>query len=351
MKKAVLRSIFALVAVAVIAAGCAPPEITSARIYINNQDYVNARARLEEAVQIYPDNAEAYKLLGDIDIIERKWELAAQHYGRAAELSPTYARQVDQILQSQWVSKFNNSVALMNRGDLDQAYSELEICTTLMPERVPGWMNRAAIHGQRGETEQAMEMYQKVLELDPEHEVARKNLGLLHFNQQHYQETIGYLEPMRDTILDTDPQSVNVLAVSYLQTEQRPKAIALLEAALERDPDNIENVWNMASLYYQEGQPEKAFPYWIRTTELDPFNATAFSLVAFQYIQREEPEKALPYLQKAVELDPNDADSWELLGYYWVREGDVEKGRSYIQKAEQIREAMGVSEEPPPPAR
>ncbi|MFO7768722.1 MAG: tetratricopeptide repeat protein [bacterium] len=350
MKKAVLRTMFALVAVAVVAVGCAPPEITSAKIYINNQDYVNARASLEKAIQTYPDNAEAYKLLGDVDIIERKWELAAQHYGSAAELSPSYRQQVERILQSQWVSKFNNSVALMNRGDLDQAYSELEICTTLMPERVPGWMNRAAIHGQRGEIDQAMEMYGKVLELEPEHEVARKNMAFLHFNQQHYQETIDYLEPMRQTLLETDPRGVNTLAVSYLQTDQRPKAIELLEQALEHDPDNVENVWNMASLYYQEGQPEKAFPYWIRSTELNPFNAQAFSLVAFQYIQQEELDKALPYLEKAVELDPNDADSWELLGIYWVRKGEPEKGRAYIERAEQIRAALG-GEEPPPTAR
>ncbi len=350
MKKAVRRTVFALVAVAVVAVGCAPPEITSAKIYRDHQDYVNARASLEKAIQTYPDNAEAYKLLGDIDIIERKWDLAVQHYGRAAELSPTYRQEIRRILESQWVSKFNNAVALMNRGDLEQAYSELEICTTLMPERVPAWMNRAAIHGQQGEFDKAMEMYAKVLEVDPEDERARKQMGLLHFNQQHYQETIDYLEPMKDTLLDTDPQAVNTLAVAYLQTDRRPDAIALLEQALERDPDNIENVWNMASLYYQEGQIEKAFPYWLRSTELDPFNATAFSLVAFQYIQQEEEEKAFPYLQKAVELDPNDADSWELLGIYWIRNGDPEKGRAYMQRAEQIREALGQTE-PPPPAR
>jgi tetratricopeptide (TPR) repeat protein len=351
MKNYIVRVSLALATLVVVLAGCAPPEVTSAKLYIRNKDWANARVSLEKATQLYPDNAEAWKLLGDVDLTERKWAEARAHYVRAGSLSPMFKREADAVLESTWVQHFNNSVALLNRGDMERARQELLIAVVMDPERAPGWRNLGIVYTQLDSIGQAIRCYDRAIQLEPDNLEYRKNVGFVYFNQGNYTRTIEYLEPVIDNFL-TDGAVVSSLGVSYIQTEQKPKAFALYERALRNDPENEEHLFNLAYMYIQDGNDEVALPYLLQVIEANPFDAESMAQIAFIYSNMNDEEKAFPYLEKANELDPNNDLVWRFLGGYWVRHGEVERGTAAFARADQLEKLKAGTPPPatPPPA-
>ena len=351
VRNGVVRSILALLAFSVLAASCAPPEVTSAKLYMRNKDYANARASLEKAIELYPDNAEAHKIMADLEVSTQNWEAAKYHYDRAAQLSPTIARDVVRILEGYWTTNYNTAWTMISRGDYESAEQPLRIATILLPERVSAWLNMGFIYGQMDRIDEAMEMYQKVLELEPDNLEVRVNMGIMYFNQQKYQECIDYLEPIIEDNMD-NAGAVSALGFSYVSLGQRQKALDLYGRALELDSDNLDNQYNMAYLYLQEGDNINALPYLLRVIELNPFDADAFRQIGYTHTDANEFDKAFPYLEKASELDPNNPLVWNFLGIYYIQNGEIEKGTAAFQRAEMLRALTGAEPDttrPPPP--
>ena len=262
-----------------LAVGCAPPEVTSAKLYMNNQDYPAAREALEKAVVLYPDNAEAHRIFGDLESSQGNWAEAKLHYDRARQLSPIQKVEVDRILEGFWQQYYNDGVAFIGRQDYESAIRSTEIATILIPERPSAWTNLGAIYGNMGEYDKAVEMYNMVLEYDPGNTLARQNIGFMSYNDQEYTEAVSYLEPLIDTYI-TDPGFVQILGFSYGYLEQREEALALYTRAIELDPDNLLNHMNLAILYVQQEEPDKAVPHYLRVIELNPFDVDAMVQLA-----------------------------------------------------------------------
>lgn len=351
MKKLAFRSSLALLAVIFLAVGCAPPEITSARLYIRNKDWPSARASLEQALQQYPDNAEAHKLMADVELQARNWEAARDHYRAAERLgTPQMKQQVEQIMEGQWVQQYNIAVSMLNRGDHQRAIELFEIATKLIPERTPAWNNMAICYAQIDSIDMAIAMYNQVLVLEPDNRDVRKNIGFMYFNNQEYEKAVEYLQVVADEDI-SDGSVVSALGVCYVQLERKQEALALYERAIEADPDNVEVLFNLAFLYVQEGNDELALPYLLRLIEADPFDGEAMQQIGFIYMNVDEPtqedlDRAFPYLLKASELNPNNFITWRFLGMYYIRSGDLEKGREAMNRADQLEELQGG--DPPP---
>jgi tetratricopeptide (TPR) repeat protein len=346
MKKYMVRVSLALATLVVVLAGCAPPEVTSAKLYIRNKDWANARVSLERATQLYPDNAEAWKLLGDIDLTERKWAEARTHYVRAGSLSPMFKREADAVIESSWVQHFNNSVALLNRGDMERARQELLIAVVMDPEKAPGWRNLGFVYTQMDSVDAALRVYDRAIQLVPGDLEIRKNVGFVYFNKHDYVKTMEYLEPVIENYL-TDGATISSLAVCYVQTDQRPRALALYERALQNDPENEEHLFNLAFMYIQDGNDEAALPYLLKVIETNPFDAESMAQIAFIYVNKNDDEESFPYLEKANELDPNNDLVWRFLGGYWIRHGEVERGTAAFARADQLEKLKAGT---PPPA-
>jgi len=338
-----------------LAVGCAPPQVTSAKLYMNNKDYPAARQALEEAVALYPDNAEAHRIFGDLESSQQNWAEAKRHYDIAHNFgTPTMKNEVTRILEGYWQQYYNDGVAFIQRQDLDAAITATEIATILIPERASAWNNLGAIYGNLGDFTRAIEMYNIVLDYEPDDLLARKNIGFMFYNDTDFTEAVSYLEPLIEDSID-DPEFVRILGFSYGNLERRDEALSLYTRALDSDPDNLLNHMNLAVLYVQEQDFDRALPHYLQVIELNPFDAAAMTELAFIYLQREEEELAFPYLEKAMELNPSNPEVIRSLAIYYIRRGartenvdDVRRGQALMERAEQIEAMMGTTDPPPP---
>ena len=119
-----------------------------------------------------------------------------------------------------------------------------------------------------GNQAQAMEMYEQVLELDPDHAAAHINLGTLHYNRQEY----ALAEKHYRRAIEVDAR----YALAYFdlgnvldETGRVAEAIQTYPTALQLAPTYADAHYNLALAYEKMKEPRKALKHWRAYVKLD----------------------------------------------------------------------------------
>lgn len=119
-----------------------------------------------------------------------------------------------------------------------------------------------------GSQAQAVEMYEQVLELDPDHAAAHINLGTLNYNRQEY----ALAEKHYRRAMEVDPR----YALAYFdlgnvldETGRVAEAIQTYSTALQLAPTYADAHYNLALAYEKIKEPRKALKHWRAYVKLD----------------------------------------------------------------------------------
>jgi tetratricopeptide (TPR) repeat protein len=130
---------------------------------------------------------------------------------------------------------------------------------------------------------QAIEMYQQVLEIDPDHAAAHINLGTLHYNRQEY----ALAEKHYRHAIEVDAR----YALAYFdlgnvldETGRVAEAIQTYSTALRLAPTYADAHYNLALAYEKIKEPRKALKHWRAYVKLD--TAGPWAVHARNQIQR-----------------------------------------------------------------
>ncbi|MGA8313399.1 MAG: tetratricopeptide repeat protein [Terriglobales bacterium] len=125
-----------------------------------------------------------------------------------------------------------------------------------------------ALEEDPGSHAQAIEMYEQVLDLDPDHAAAHINLGTLHYNRQEY----SLAEKHYRRAIEVDPRYAlahfdlgNVLD----ETGRVAEAIQTYSTALQLAPTYADAHYNLALAYEKIKEPRKALQHWRAYVKLD----------------------------------------------------------------------------------
>lgn len=145
-----------------------------AKAYRGIEDLDAAEEQLMTALAFDPNYAEAHFLLAQVYDQREDVVNAAVHYVEAAKLAPNVdpAQEAVAALGSAEERVGRGTEALAN-GEIEQALTEALIATTLDPESVEAQLFHAEVLVKRGNNADALEVFAKVLELDPENETAK----------------------------------------------------------------------------------------------------------------------------------------------------------------------------------
>ena len=104
--------------------GCASEELTSAKLYIQQQDWDNAEIYLVKALAVEPENPEIPYLLGDLIYGKKKdWSKMNEMFDKALSLGGdkvilqggTVSDYVKQAKEQHWVTIYNKGVSSFNQ--------------------------------------------------------------------------------------------------------------------------------------------------------------------------------------------------------------------------------------------
>jgi tetratricopeptide (TPR) repeat protein len=131
--------------------------------------------------------------------------------------------------------------------------------------------------------QQALDAYQRAIELNPEAAGAYINLGTIHYNLHHLDEA----ERCYRRAAEIDPQYALAcfnLGNVYDERGQLEAARSHYEAALRLQPGYADAHYNLALVLEKQGQKAKAMQHWRKYLKLDP--ASPWASYARQQLAR-----------------------------------------------------------------
>ena len=151
----------------------------------------------------------------------------------------------------------NLSVALRERGNIDEAIIASQKAITKDPRFINAYVGLGAAYVEKGELERAETQYLKALQMMPDYAEVYNALGVLYLNQGKVKEAVNaFNENLR-----LDPGDINALVnrASIMAYQGAfVEAIADFQKALDSGGRNADILFNLAVAYARNGEGDKA---------------------------------------------------------------------------------------------
>jgi len=347
-----------------IIAGCTSKEVTSAKVYIQQDDWEKAQEQLEQAVVMYPEDAEAHALLGEAYARKGEFEKMNKEFEASLAINSNHAERITYVREKNWVENFNRGVAKVKANAFAEALDQFKKCEIIDPKRPDSFKNAAFVYLRMDSTDKAIENYETVLKLEPEDTKVMLQLGSLYYDLKDYEKSIATM----DRILAIEPDNIEAIsqkAFAFDSMGESEKAFEAYSDALQKKPGDPDLLFNLGRLHYMRKDYKEAINQFqeVLVTNPNDYEATlnignAYLSIAESHMSplREGKEmteqeikdakdkaiesykEAIPFLEKAVEVKADDAATWTNLGVAYINAGEKDKGEAAFQKADEINQ-------------
>ncbi|MBI4834933.1 MAG: tetratricopeptide repeat protein [Planctomycetes bacterium] len=168
------------------------------------------------------------------------------------------------------------------------------------------WQGRAL--SEERKNEEAIEAYEKAIEIEPEYAEAYNDIGLIHEGNGNYK-----------------------------------KAVLSYKTAIRINPDYADAYNNLGLVYGKMGDYEREKEAYMETLRIVPDSAVVNYNIAFTYRKMKDFKSSLKHYEKAVELDPNYADAYNSMGFTYALLDESEKAIGCYKKALTINPDFAVA--------
>ncbi len=132
-----------------------------------------------------------------------------------------------------------------------------------------------AVHFEEsGKTNDALELYQEILGLDPRHAPSAINLGTIFYNLRQFSES----EALYRQATEADPNYALAffdLGNALDELQRLPEAIAAYQRAIQLTPSYADAHYNLALAFERTNDRRRALGHWMTYLRLDPIGPWA----------------------------------------------------------------------------
>jgi len=344
---------------------------------IENGDEPGALTAFDRAIDIDPDDANAYYKRANIHFDMDNHELAIVDYSAAIERDPNYSdayfnrglAQADTGNLQAAISDFsqvlqlnpNDPDAYYHRGlmshEVDDFQSSLQDYTQailLDAENPYPYISRGLAHSALGDKQKAIADFTQAIRVDPQEPDAYYSRGRAFSTLGNYQGALDDYTRAIELLPDEaseDFAKVRGLAVDtyinrcrvQLNLSDLDAAIADCSQAIALDDGATLAYTNRCVAHYQTQRYEEAIADCTRTIELDPDAAKAYSNRGLSYSARRDFERAIADYTKAIELDPDNAVAYSNRGSAYNDLGEYRKAIEDHTQALQLNPDFAIA--------
>ena len=340
--------------------GCQSQEMTSAKLYIQQQNWDQAEEFLIAAEENEPENPEPPFLLGaEIYARQGNWEDMNAAFNRSLAISDQFSDQIENIRQRYWAEEFNAGAKAFNQAieqegedqqkALKAAINNFENAVTIAPDRGETYGSLATAYLLLGDVDRAQNTFEEALEKNPDNFSVAFNYGKLLAEQGETERAQELLEKA----YQLEPENSNViqlLASLYVKAGNVEDAMEMFDAAIDAEPDNANLYFNKAILHiqlaqnYDEGSDDRLQQYqnaldaMNKALEINPDDLAAKERAGELYQQLEQWDEAVKIFEELVEEKPNDPVLLRKLAISVYRSGDAKRGQELLEKAKQMEQ-------------
>jgi len=282
--------LLAVFAVLLIASGCTPKEIRTAKIELGtvskpkqNPDIPRVKENLKLAEQKYPDNGEIHFLWGRVYKKENNFTEMVPALEKAAQMTPSLKADGDTLRMEVWDGLVNEADQHRRNGDYEKALGKFQTATFVWEYQYEAWLFGSESAYNVQDFEEAQRMAKEAYLLVPDSLTVAK----------------WYTD-------------------MCIVTEKFEEAESVIAKLIERDPTNPSNYINAGDVYSARQEYDKAMEYYMKAVELDETNSAVWYVIGNGYFMKKEFCKSKEAFERYLALDEGDKDSKfiYMLAYY-----------------------------------
>lgn len=292
------------------------------RVQASLKDLGAARSTADSIARVRPDLPLGHYLQGAVNESEQKYDAAVAAYERALEIQPDAGEPLTALVRID-----------LARKQPAQAFARLDKTITAQPNNVIARNLKGELLTARGESAQAIEVFNEAIAKAPSWWMPYRGLALAQLSAKQTESAIETLErglnTTRASALGTD------LAALYERLARPDDAIRVYESMVTTDPGSVAAANNLAMLLvtYRSDQPslDRAQQLMSRLTNVtEPAVLNTRGWVKFK---RGEFQESLPLLQQAVEKSPESPLMRYHLGMAQWRTGNRDEAVANLEAA------------------
>ncbi len=396
MRKIVIASLFLAMVFGFAAFQCSSTELTSAKLYIKQEQYDKAKEALQREVAKNPKSFEALYLLGYLYGQDGEFDLMLDNFNKSLEIGPKFAKEVEDNKLYYWAQSFNKGVGFFNKASkattedsvnmfYDKTIEAFSDAIIIEPDSVISYQNLGFAYVNAGRTDDAISVIEKEIalylgkynvqgtgELDKEQTKglaeAYSFLGELltsqgsmnkddkEVSEKYYAKATEQMK-LANQYYPNDPDILLHLSNSYIASGKLDEAMDAFKKGVETEPNNKYYRFNYGSMLLNADKFPEAEEQLQKATEIDPDYENAIYNLAVTYVRwgadildkateadeedvtyKEKYNTALPYLERYVnEFDPENGQIWDLLFKVYTNLDMKEKAEDALEKANQYQ--------------
>lgn len=303
-----------------------------------------SRALSERALDMAPNDADAWNLKASIAHVSGNLQAALHDYGKTLSLNPAHldarigragllmdVKRHQEALPDLAVLKNHAAsdpraaylIALdaARQGDQEATRVALSAAAALLdqlpPEAIKGnaqlLMLGGLAHYGLGQPAKARSYLQGYTIAEPGHAGARKLLASILLDERDYNAVIALLYPMAGAA-SPDPKLLSLLASAYMGKKQYQAATELFEKAARIAPDAAEAGLGLGMSHLGAGRIGEGIAQLQAVVAKNPDQTPAGLMLATTYLSRGESARAVEVVRKIVAQEPGNLTALNLLG-------------------------------------
>lgn len=339
-----------LAALVILLASCTPPEVTSAKVYLQQDNIEKAEEQLLLARQNYPDLAEVHYLLATaIYLPKGESEKALEALDRAAEIDPVnYKEKAQKEKDRVWaqihtaaVEDFNEALEAIFDEEKDSLFTvagEKFIKALEIKKARETYNGMVKCFFLNNDTENVV----KYAEDSIKNGVFDKDV-VYYYTRAMWQpgQEEATLKKIENILADhPDFIELQSLYIQYLTEVQRDDdAIAVAEGLVETYPSNVDVRFLLAQIYAKDGRHEEAIAEYEKVLEENPDDSAVIVRIAEAFFRNKNYEKSEYYIRKYLEVcEPNGLyTGYDILWKSLYNQGRQDEAEEYRAKAKELQ--------------
>ncbi|HAO93693.1 MAG: hypothetical protein A2X99_06350 [Deltaproteobacteria bacterium GWB2_55_19] len=224
------------------------------------------------------------------------------------------------LLQATYIDLFNEGHRLLDQGNPREAEAVLKESASMNPGYAPAYKELAEAYVGLKRLPEAIEQYQKAVQLSPKDMRARARLAeLFSWSGNHDKAIVIY----RDA-LEADPENpvlLNGLATVLRWSHRYDEAERLYREVLTTEPENHEALKGLGKTFSMTGDFTSAVSVFQKAISIYPEDSELRKELGTVLAWQKDFKSAVVEVKKSIELAPNYTEAHRTLGdiYLWMR--------------------------------
>ncbi len=206
--------------------------------YVLTFDYDNAKEMFKKCITLEPENPYAHKDLGVLYLKMNCYDWALDEMKKAIELEDDIAE-----------FHYSLGVCLMTLSRIEEAKSAFEKALKYEPDYADALAYYGYIYLLNRDFDKALEILQHAIKIDPNNFLAKSHLAKYYFTVEKFDIAKQFLLDITTTT--KDDETLNMLGICYMKTNEYENAMNLFSKILDKYPQNHILLTNLARCEFE----------------------------------------------------------------------------------------------------